>query len=202
MTDRTGTIWAKVLEELGGADPPEGLREYIGELALWGDRIHLTGRERMPEAIAAQVSDSLVMLDLAGEGKTAADIGSGAGFPGLVWKLARPGLEITLFERKERLASFLERTASVLGLGGIAVRAEDASNIVHGEEYDIVTSKAAGRLGEILPLVSAMLGPGGIYVTAKGDGWERELEDAPFALVASAPLGGGRGVAIALRRTD
>ena len=191
--------WKRVLEELGGIEPPEKTREYVAELVMWGGRIHLTGRERMADAIAAQVSDSLVMLELAGDGPAAADIGAGAGFPGIVWKLARPDWTMTLFERKEKLASFLERTAAVLGLDGVTVRAEEAGPGTAAGHFDVVTSKAAGRFGEILPVAAGMLRVGGLYVTAKGEGWEDELAGEPgFEPAGRAPLRGGRGEAVAL----
>ncbi len=199
MKDKLAETWEKVLVELGGAEPPEKSREYVAELVRWGGRMHLTGRERMADVIAAQISDSMIMLELAGGGPFVADIGAGAGFPGIVWKLANPGLELALFERKERLASFLERTVALLGLEGIAVRAEEATPETEGGPFDVVTSKAAGRLDEILPIAAGMLKKGGIYVTAKGEGWEREMDGATgFSPGRRAPLGGGRGEAVSL----
>jgi 16S rRNA (guanine527-N7)-methyltransferase len=199
MRDRAQETWNRVLEELGGAEPPEKLREYVEELVIWGARIHLTGREKMEGAIAAQISDSLLMLELAGDGGDIADIGAGAGFPGVVWKLMRPRWRVTLFERKQRLASFLARTAAVLELEGISVIAEDAARYQAAGGFDVVTSKAAGRLGEVLPLVAGLLRSGGIYVTAKGEGWESEMyEGSGFSLAGRIPLGGGRGEAISL----
>ena len=201
MKGKADKVWGRVLEELGKeGEPPGKLRAYVDELVKWGERIHLTGRERMADAIAAQISDSMVMLELAGEGAEVADIGAGAGFPGIVWKLARPRLEIVLFERKERLASFLERTAAILGLEGVSVRAEDAALYPEVRSFDIVTSKAAGRLGEILPLAGRMLKKGGIYVTAKGTGWEKELEglSTGFSPGGRVALRGNRGEAVAL----
>lgn len=199
MRDKAAEVWEKVLEELQGAEPPEKLREYVGELVEWGDRIHLTGRERMAEAIAAQISDSMIMLELAGDGAGIADIGAGAGFPGIVWKLANPRWEMTLFERKERLATFLERTAAVLGLRGVTVRAEEATPETEGGPFDVVASKAAGRLGEILPVAAGLLHRGGVYITAKGEGWESEMEGMTgFSPGRRVSLRGGRGEAVSL----
>ena len=74
MKDRTEEVWARVVEELGERDHPARLREYVDELSRWGEKIHLTGREKMADAIATQVSDSMIMLELAGEGPVVADI--------------------------------------------------------------------------------------------------------------------------------
>ncbi len=200
MDDRFPEVWARILEELGDASPPGKLEDYVRELVVWGERIHLTCRQRMAGAVAAQVSDSLVMLRLAGGGPRAADIGAGAGFPGMVWKLARPEWDLTMFERKQKLAEFLRRTAAVLGLEGVSVRAEEAAAHIEAGPFDVVTSKAAGRLGEILPIAAAMLRPGGLYVTAKGEGWEGELgARTGFSPAGRLELPGGRGEAISLR---
>ena len=61
MKGRADKVWGRVLEELGEEAPPGNLRAYVDELVKWGERIHLTGRERMADAIAAQISDSMVM---------------------------------------------------------------------------------------------------------------------------------------------
>jgi 16S rRNA (guanine527-N7)-methyltransferase len=201
MTD-PAAAWDRVLSRLGDTPPPEGLREYVGELVKWGERIHLTGREDMEASISAQVSDSMAMLDLAGEGGLVADIGTGAGFPGVVWKIARPAWHIVLFERKERLAAFLGRTVALLGLKGIEVRGEDASFYTTERPFDVVTSKAAGRLGEIIPIAERFLRPGGLYVTVKGERWEAELEGSRrFSVARRAPLEGSGGEAVSLRFT-
>ncbi len=200
MTGKADDVWGRVLEELGETKPPGKLRAYVDELVKWGERIHLTGRERMADAIASQISDSMIMLGLAGEGAEIADIGAGAGFPGVVWKLARPHWDVVLFERKERLASFLLRTTTLLGLEGVSVRAEDAAIYPEAGRFDVVTSKAAGRFDEMLPIAGRMLRKGGIYVTAKGEGWEAEFEGVSegFSPGGRAPLKGKRGEAIAL----
>lgn len=199
MTDNSAQVWARVLEELGDGERPAKLKAYVDELVKWGGRIHLTGREKMADAIATQISDSMIMLDLAGDGPAVADIGTGAGFPGIVWKLARPQWSIVLFERKERLATFLERTVSLLDLNETSVVAEDATLFPEEGQFDIVASKAAGRLGEILPIARRILRKGGVYVTVKGEGWEGELPEASgFSLRERTPLKANRGEAIVL----
>jgi 16S rRNA (guanine527-N7)-methyltransferase len=199
MSDRTAEVMRKVAEEFAWAEPPRKMWKYVEELLKWGERIHLTGKKDLERAIAAQISDSMTMLELAREGRKVADIGSGAGFPGIVWQIARPELSVALFERKERLASFLVRTAAILGLDRMSVIGEDAACYKGGEKFDIVVSKAAGRLGEILPVAAGMLCSGGVYITAKGGGWEEELESQEkFSPRERMALKGGRGEAISI----
>lgn len=214
---RNDEAWRLVKESLAVAEPDlsrnegfmESMRLYVCELVRWGLPIHLTGRNRPAENIAEQVRDSLAMLrcaegamqDAGGEGAVrVVDVGAGSGFPGIVWKLARPDWELTLFERREKLAGFLERTVAVLGLESVEVIEGDART-GDRHRYDIVVSKAAGRFPAILPIAWRLGKPGGLYVTAKGDRWEQELEQAsPYvhAGVVVVPMEAGRGFAIAL----
>lgn len=188
----------------------DGLRKYLAELVEWNEAIHLTGRGRFTRAVAEQVCDSVTMLRCAEEaiserGETGttrvADIGSGAGFPGIIWKLVRPDWDLTLIERRERTAAYLARTVVSLGLEGIAVIEGDA-RAIGADGFDIVVSKAAGRFPEIIPVAQRIARAGGFYVTAKGDSWEGELAEAPtgeFEPAGVRAMGSGRGFAIALR---
>lgn len=211
-------VWRRVAMAVGDADPGlrdderfmEGLRGYIAELVAWSGTIHLTGRSRPAETLAEQVCDSAAMLRCVEEAMSApgegarvrvADIGTGAGFPGIVWKIARPDWDTILIERRERLAAYLRRSVSVLGLEGAEVFEGDA-RALEGSRFDVVASKAAGRFSSILPLARRLVRQGGLYVTVKGDSWEAELAEAPvagFTAVAVRPMGAGRGFALALR---
>ena len=161
------------------------LGAFLAEVSIWGERIHLMGRARRNENLRWQLIDSLLLLaaaeraapDLFGASRVRlADIGSGAGFPGAVWKIARPRLETVLFERKRKPHIFLERTIAVLGLAGAEASGEDAAAHAGAGSFDVVVSKAAGRLPEMLPLAARLLVPGGLYVTIKGAAWKEELE--------------------------
>jgi 16S rRNA (guanine527-N7)-methyltransferase len=218
MQDRKGSDrWRRRLDELAGVQSAPGGREiidklssYAGEIERWGGRLHLTGRGRIKEAIEEQIDDSLIMLSLyekvrgaAGRPYRAADVGTGAGFPGIVWKIVRPEMRMDLYERREKIAIFLRRMLAVLEIEDVRVRAEPEKVVPAEERYDVVASKAAGRFDVMLPLAGDMLRRGGIYVTAKGDGWEDELSQAGteiFHVAGRMGMRGGRGEAVALGR--
>lgn len=131
-----------------------------------------------------------------------ADIGAGAGFPGIVWKIARPDIDITLFERREKPARFLEHVITRLGLPDTRTSRTDASKYSGEAMFDLVVSKAAGRLGALLPLAEGLLRSGGAYITVKGKGWDREIEEAPpgnLFLREKEDVAGGRGTMILFR---
>jgi len=207
------------LEEEGGSTFSWGgpvwdlLERFAGEVARWGSRTHLVGRSNIEENILISLLDSLHLLhfaersgdleQVAGRRRAVADIGSGAGFPGIVWAIARPDIDVTLFERREKPRLFLERTAALLGLGGAVVVEGDTSRCERPGSFDIVISKAAGRLDAIAPVAGELMRTGGIYLTIKGEGWEGEassLGESPMGIESADRLPGDRGSMLRLRR--
>jgi len=195
-------------------DPvPARLERFAAEVARWARRTHLVGKTNIEENVMISLLDSLHLLRFAersggigtpGEGViAAADIGSGAGFTGIVWAIARPDMAITLFERREKPNLFLGRTIRLLGLGGTAEVAGEAAGGNRAGRFDLVVSKAAGRLGEMLPIAAELLRPGGSYLTIKGEGWGGEMPEAPrgaMELESIEPLPKGRGTMLRLRK--
>jgi 16S rRNA (guanine527-N7)-methyltransferase len=192
----------------------EVLERFLAELVYWSARVHLVGRSRMDETIAEQVLDSYLLCRFAEDLGAAsggasrspriADIGAGAGFPGVIWKIARPEDRIYLFERREKPVLFLERAISVLGLEGIEVIRGDAAFGGALSPFDCAISKAAGRLPAMLPIAADLLKGGGWYLTIKGSDWGEELGRADSASMRHAEtreLPGKRGVLLAFEET-
>ncbi len=202
------------IEELS-PDSKELLEVYIREIVFWSGRIHLVGKGRISTTIKEMVIDSLLLLKFSEEMGAlksdrrdrysnafgndlvrVADVGSGPGFPGIVWKIARGDIDITLYERREKPLLFLDRIIALLRMDGIrAVGGEVGRN---GEIYsfDLVVSKAAGRLYDMLPLAEGLLRGNGAYVTVKGSRWKEELAEAEsggMKLEASRNLPDERG---------
>ncbi|MCU0638278.1 MAG: class I SAM-dependent methyltransferase [Candidatus Krumholzibacteria bacterium] len=190
------------------------LHLFIGEQVKWNKVIHIFGRNDTEKTIADQISDSLAMLLFArellaekkGPGAFAGpviDIGTGFGFPGFVWKIVDDGLPVTLVERKEKAATFLERLALSLKLDGLEIVRRDAEKDEIPGLYRIVTSKAAGRLGKMLPIAAKLLEPGGLYITVKEKDWRWELEkeEAPgMKFLKEETIEGNRGALVAFRK--
>ena len=193
----------------GGA-PPEAARQltlYLQEVGFWNGKMHLVGKGRLGSTLELLVFDSLALLNAAEASGIAAgrvaDIGSGAGFPGLVWKIVRPRLDLTLFDRRLKPQLFLERVVAQLGLKGITVIGEDAANCKEAGTFELVVSKAAGRLASILPLADRLLAPGGAYLTVKGRSWEGEMPrnvQSSLRLESVVELPEERGSAVVFRK--
>jgi 16S rRNA (guanine527-N7)-methyltransferase len=119
------------------------------------------------------VEDSLTGLEVPGlhEAKRIADLGAGAGFPGLVLAVALPDAQIDLVESVARKTVFITRAAEAVGIANataLNARAEDLARGNRRESYDIVTARAVGRLSTLAELASPLLRKNGLLIAWKG----------------------------------
>jgi 16S rRNA (guanine527-N7)-methyltransferase len=119
------------------------------------------------------VTDSLAGLEVPElrEARRIADVGAGAGFPGLVLAVALPRAQIDLIESVGRKCDFIKRAIAVAGIENAMVhntRSEDWAKAGGREAYDTVTARAVGRLSTLAELASPLLEPNGVLVAWKG----------------------------------
>lgn len=140
------------------------------------------------------VADSLTGLEFAAlsEADTIADIGSGAGFPGLVLAVALPNARVDLIESVGRKCDFIKRAIGAAGIANARVinaRSEDLAAAEGREAYAVVTARAVGRLSTLAELASPLLGAGGALIAWKGKrdpDEEQQLANAATALAMQA----------------
>ena len=137
------------------------------------------------------VADSLSGLEV-GELAAAdrvADVGAGAGFPGLALAVALPGAEVDLIESVSRKCAFMNRAIEAAGIANATVldiRSEDHAAGAGREAYDVVTARAVGRLSTLAELASPLLKPDGVLIAWKGKRDEEEEEQLANAAEALA----------------
>jgi 16S rRNA (guanine527-N7)-methyltransferase len=136
------------------------------------------------------VADSLTGLEVPDlrEAKRIADVGSGAGFPGLVLAAALPDAEVDLIESVSRKTAFIQRAAEAASIPNAFALTARAEDIARGEArgtYDVVTARAVGRLSTLAELASPLLRESGILVAWKG---RRDEEEEQQMERASASL--------------
>ena len=142
-----------------------------------------------PEEVAVKhVIDSLLVYDQKiFPGKSLADVGTGAGFPGIPLKIYCPSLKVVLLDSLSKRLRFLENCISELGLEDIScvhLRAEDAGrNKTHREQYDIVTARAVARLAVLAEYCLPLVKVGGSVLALKGSKYKEEVEEASKAFV-------------------
>jgi len=183
---------------------------YYRELAAWNQRLNLTAITGYEEVQRRHFVDSLscllalpvgpearglpdsVPLQVGSAGLRLADVGSGAGFPGLALKIMLHDARVTLIEATAKKVSFLRHMVRLLGLEGVEIvnaRAEDVGQMPeHREQYDMVVARAVAPLCVLAEYCLPLCRVGGRVVAQKGSEGSDEAEQARGAI---ALLGGG-----------
>jgi 16S rRNA (guanine527-N7)-methyltransferase len=177
-------------------------------LLHWNRRTNLTAITE-PRAVAVRhVLDSLAPLPWLPERGALLDIGSGGGFPGLVLKIARPALSVSLIDAARKRVSFLSHAIRSLGLEDVTachVRAEALERQTQGTRgFDVVICRALASLHELIPMALPLLAPAGSLIAMKGRTGEAEAEIADCRerftpAGAEGPVHGGSSLVLSLR---
>ena len=143
------------------------ISRYVDLLATWGIERGLLGPREAARIWDRHVLNCAVVVPRLPSDASVADVGSGAGLPGLVWAIARPDLNVTLIEPLLRRTTFLTEVIADLGLTNARVvrgRATDVS-----EQFDVVTARAVADLGKLSGWCLPLVRPGGVLLALKGD---------------------------------
>lgn len=152
------------------AHSAELLAAFLSEVLHWNRALGLVSRKDPLSACERLLFESLELAhELGLEHGRIADIGSGAGFPGIVWAASFPRVEVTMIERRERRALFLERTCRTLPVENAAAVTIDAQDAARHEEFqhafDLAVTMAVGDPSTMAPAVEALLAPNGRFAS-------------------------------------
>ena len=150
----------------------ERIEKLAAALVLWGSKMNLTAHPEDPDEIAFHVIDSLMPAVLArdesstlegqfAKGRKILDLGSGAGFPGLVLAAAFAA-DFTLVESRRKRASFLQVAVADMRLNNVTIEGSRAEEIGLEGQYDLVTARAFGDAADFFALAAKALKPGGL----------------------------------------
>lgn len=135
---------------------------YVDLLARWNSRVSLTAISEPREVMRVHFGESLFALTVVRFSGRLADVGSGAGFPGLPLAMALPDLNVTLVESNQKKATFLSEAVRELLLSNVTVRRERAENLSPAEEFDLLAGRAIGAYPRFLKWAKGRLvGPQG-----------------------------------------
>ena len=157
---------------------------------LEGERASVSSVTEPDRAWRVHVEDSLTGLEVEELGRAGriADIGSGAGFPGLVLAVALPDSQIDLVESVGRKCEFIQRAIDAAGIANATVvnaRSEEVASGGRRDSYDAATARAVGRLSTLAELASPLLRENGVLVAWKG---RRDPEEEEQLERAAGPL--------------
>ncbi|WP_217177040.1 16S rRNA (guanine(527)-N(7))-methyltransferase RsmG [Streptomyces sp. AC495_CC817] len=165
----------EVAAELFG-DRLELAREFTAALAREGEERGLIGPLELPRLWTRHILNSAIAAPLFHG--TVADIGSGAGLPGIVLAIARPDVQWTLIEPMERRITWLTEQVAALGLTNVEVLRARAEEVRRPEGFDVVTARAVSALRTLIPLTAPLVKDGGELTLLKGLNAGNEIEAA------------------------
>uniref|UniRef100_A0A0D9WNS0 Ribosomal RNA small subunit methyltransferase G n=1 Tax=Leersia perrieri TaxID=77586 RepID=A0A0D9WNS0_9ORYZ len=175
---------------------------YVDALLDWNQRMNLTAVTDEDEVMTRHVADSLAVLpsierayrahsvsssgsgDM--EGMRLIDVGSGAGLPGLILAVARPGWKFTLLESMRKRCTFLEHAVEVMGLSNVDILCDRAENVGQSpdfrESFDVAVARAVAELKVLAEYCLPLVRVDGLFIAAKGHDPHEEIKSAESAV--------------------
>lgn len=164
----------------------EQLYNYMNLLIEWNEKINLTAITEPNEIILKHFVDSLTISKYINKNEKIADIGTGAGFPGIPLKILNPDNEIILIDSLNKRINFLNEVIKSNNLNKIQAIHARAEEIGHNNNYrgqfDVVTSRAVAKLNVLLEYMLPLVKAGGKCICLKGPNTEQEIDEAKNAL--------------------
>ena len=154
----------------------EKARQYAASLVRDGDELGLLGPRELPRLWSRHILNSAVVSQLVADGASVADVGSGAGLPGIPMAIAQPNATFTLIEPMERRSNWLIEQVAALGLTNVNVKRARAEEV--GDVFDVVTARAVSALPKLLRLTVPLTRDGGVILALKGSKAQDEINDS------------------------
>jgi len=173
---------------LSEADAARLLR-LLGELERWNRAYNLTSIDEREEMITHHLLDSLSVHPYL-KGERIADVGTGAGFPGLPLAVVNPDRRFTLIDSSNKKVRFVAHAARTLGLTNVEPVHARAEGLEPAEPFDTVVARAFAAIPELLRVVAGLCGPGTRVIAMKGRRPDDEIAaiGADWRLVGVEPV--------------
>lgn len=159
------------------------IEQYILLLQQWNEKINLTAIVENEQVYDKHIMDCLFptfKYPLKGDG---VDVGSGAGFPGIVWAIFYPDINITLIEPTLKRCNFLNEVKQQLNLSNVTILNKRSEDCIHlRNSFDFASARAVANLSIICELVLPLLKNNGIFYALKGSKAMQEYQMATNAL--------------------
>ena len=161
----------------------ERFKKYATLLKEWNEKMNLTAITDEPEIVEKHFYDCLLPTDHdLLDDKLICDLGTGAGFPGMVWAIAYPKCVVTLVDATGKKCMFLNEVIKELNLTNAFVVNSRGEDLDMREHFDIVTARAVAPLNILLEVCVPLIKEKGLMIAMKGAKGKEELADAKKAV--------------------
>ena len=161
----------------------ERFKKYASLLKEWNEKMNLTAITDEPEIVEKHFYDCLLPTDHdLLDDKLICDLGTGAGFPGMVWAIAYPKCVVTLVDATGKKCMFLNEVIKELNLTNAFVVNSRGEDLNMREHFDIVTARAVAPLNILLEVTVPLVKEKGLMIAMKGAKGKEELADAKKAI--------------------
>lgn len=197
------------IADLGLALPQSAtgrLLDYLALLAKWNRVYNLTAIREEAQWVSLHLLDSLVVVPHLPPGRIA-DVGSGAGLPGIPIALACPDRQVTLLDSNQKKGAFLTQASTELALANVNVVVERAESYHPDTTYDVVISRAFSSIADFIRIAGHLCRAGGLLAAMKGARPDAEIAQLPGSWTAETiiplhvPGLGAQRHLVTLRRT-
>lgn len=160
----------------------ETCRAFASLLLTHGEERGLIGPREIDRLWTRHVLNSAAVLPSLPESGSVADVGSGAGLPGIVIAACRPDLEVHLIEPMDRRVQWLGSVAETLNLSNVSILRGQAQEFHDAWDFDVVTARAVAALDKLVRMTWPLVRPGGSLVAMKGARAQQEVDAAATVL--------------------
>ncbi len=161
------------------------LLDFAGRLLEKNRVMNLTAITEPKDVATLHLLDCAALLTLSDfRGKSVGDVGTGAGFPGMVLRIMEPDFDLTLLDSLGKRIDWLAETCAAMGLdrvAGVHARAEEFA-VQHRQQYDMATSRAVAALPLLCELALPLVKPGGCFLAMKSVDSDDEIQSARGAM--------------------
>lgn len=154
------------------------MRFFVDLLVHEGVEYGLIGPRETNRIWSRHILNCMALAQFLPEDARVADIGSGAGLPGIVLAVARPDLSLTLIETMAKRCEWLEEASEQLGLDNVTVLHKRAEDLKGKQKFPFITARAVGNLSTLLKWTAPLLRSGGQMVFLKGESVQTEIQQA------------------------
>lgn len=169
---------AGVYAAVSGPESWQTLVQFVELLRREGDLRGLIGPRELPRLWSRHVVNSLAVSDFIRAEDHVCDVGSGAGFPGLVLAIARPEVSVTLVETMDRRCVWLNYVKNLFEISNVEVVRSRAEDLAGTREFDVVTARAVAALDKLLRWTWPLVRSSGSLLALKGSRAAEEIESS------------------------